>query len=156
MMCAVQDREEWIEIDEGSTLPQPGSQKAEVRGRAYVDFATVPEHQLAIDARLVNWANAMRGGDKQSGKAAPMFVLYRSSDARRVYGTETVVPVNRSDAVIIGKEVGFLPDKHRKAIHWCYVHPGSPARAAREIGVTHQRLAELVIDARDMLINRNV
>jgi len=124
--------------------------------RAYVDVNSVPEHQWDIDRRLKNWARACRGGDKQSGKAAPMFMLYRSGDAKRAYGEETSVPVDRSDAVQVGKGVSFLPEKHRKALDWFYVHPRNPMGKARELGLTLQALSDHVVDARDMLINRGV
>lgn len=122
-----------------------------------VDFAAVPPSQWDIHDRLLNWARASRGGDKQTGAASPMFTLYRSGDARRAYGEETNLPVNRSDAILIAKGVYELPDKHRKALHWYYIHSGSnPVGAARDIAVTLEALAELVRDGRQMLINRKV
>lgn len=123
---------------------------------AYVDFDRIQPSHWAMHDRLENWARASRGGDKQAGNAGPMFVLYRSSDARREYGAETAAPVDRSDAVIVGKGVSFLPDKHRQAIHWFYLHPRNPKNAASLLGVTMQGLADLVRDGRQMLINRGV
>lgn len=125
--------------------------------RSFVDFATVPPSQWKMHDRLENWARASRGGDKQSGDAAPMFALYRSNiDRGRQYGAETVVPVDRSDAIKIAKGIAFLPDKHRRSLQWYYVHPRNPSAAARSLGLTLQGLAQMVIDARYMLINRGV
>ena len=124
--------------------------------RAYVDLSSVPEHQWDMDRRLKNWAAACRGGDKQSGKAAPMFMFYKSTDAKREYGTETSVPVDRSDAVKVGKGVSFLPEKHRMAIDWFYLHPRNPLKKAGELGLTLQGLADHVIEGRQFMINRGV
>jgi hypothetical protein len=65
--------------------------------------------------------------------------------------------VDRSDAVLVAKGVGFLPEKHRRAIHWYYIHGGrDPVGMGRQIAVSKQGLADLVVDARQMLINRKV
>jgi hypothetical protein len=122
----------------------------------HVDFSAIPEHQADMDRRLQNWAAAQRGGDKQSGKSAPIFALFKSSDARREYGTATAVPVDRSDAIRVSKGVLALPDKHRSAIDWYYLHPRNPMAKARELALTLQALAEHVTEGRDMLINRGV
>jgi hypothetical protein len=125
--------------------------------RKFVDFSAVPPSQWKMHDRLTNWARASRGGDKQSGEAAPMFALFRSDQVRsREYGAATVVPVDRSDAILIAKGVVALPDKHRRSLQWYYIHPGNPAGAARDLAVTIERLAELVIASRSMLINREV
>lgn len=125
--------------------------------RQFVDFSSVPPSQWAMHDRLQNWAAASRGGDKSSGKAAPMFVLYKSGESRREYGAETEVPVDRSDAVVVNTAVGMLPDKHRRAVHWYYVHGGRNAVGiARDLGTTLQALADLVRESRQILINRGV
>jgi hypothetical protein len=125
--------------------------------RQYVSFDAVPPSQWKMHDRLVNWARASRGGDKQSGKATPMFSLYRSSEARRAnYGDETAVPVDRSDAILVAKGVVALPDKHRRAVHWYYIHPSNPRAMASELGLTMEGLAQMVVDARYFLINRGV
>jgi hypothetical protein len=127
-------------------LPRPQKQ--------HVDFSFFPVHQQHMDRRLQNWAASCRGGDKQSGKSAPIFSLFRSSDVRRVYGEETAVPVDRADAVRLSKGILALPDKLRAAVDWYYLHPRNPASKARDLGLTLQALADHVIDARQMLINQ--
>ena len=52
------------------------------------------------------------------------------------------------------KAVSKLPEKHRYAVRWCYVHRGHPAKAAKKAGVTIDGLYKLVRDGRQMLINR--
>jgi hypothetical protein len=124
--------------------------------RQYVDLSSVPEHQWDMDRRLKNWAAGCRGGDKQSGKASPMFMFYRSSEAKRAYGEETSVPVNRLDAMAIAKAVYRLPEKHRRSIDWFYLHPRNPMGKARELGLTMQALSDHVVEARQMMINWGV
>lgn len=125
--------------------------------RPSVDFATVPVSQWRIHDRLENWARWARGMQRQVGEAgSPMFNLYRSSEAKRAYGEETSVPVDAMDAQAMAKGVAALPDKHRRALHWNYLHPRNPVGAARELGVSMQGLADLVRWGRVMLINRQV
>lgn len=125
--------------------------------RQYVDFSSVPPSQWKMHDRLENWARSNRGGDKQTGASSPTFALYRSTDAKREYGAETAVPVDRMDAMRVSKGVMALPHNHRAAIHWLYVHGGrNPWGQVRALGVTKAALAELVQDSRQMLINRGV
>jgi DNA-directed RNA polymerase specialized sigma24 family protein len=123
--------------------------------KQYVDFSSVPPSHWPIHDRLENWARWCRGSQRQTGSAgSPMFSLYRSTDAKRVYGEETAVPIDRMDATRIAKAVAVLPDKHRRALNWCYLHPRNPGGMARELGVQLEGLAHLVRDGRQMLINR--
>lgn len=125
--------------------------------RVFVDFSIIPPHQAAMHERLENWARASRGGDKQSGTSSPMFRLHQSDAwTPRAYGAETTAPVNRQDAMLVNKGVVALPEKHRRAVQWYYLHPGKPAHMARELGQTLQGLADLVRDGRQFLINRGV
>lgn len=125
--------------------------------RPYVDFAHVPPSQWSMHDRLTNWARWCRS--REHVAVAPGFGLFRSSDARTVrqYGAETSVPVDRDDAVRVAKGVAALPDKHRRALNWYYLASGRhPSGAARELGLTLAGLAEMVGNARMMLVNRRV
>ena len=51
-------------------------------------------------------------------------------------------------------ELDALPEDHRSAVNWNYVKPVAPTRACQAIGVTMAALAQLVVDSRQMLINR--
>lgn len=83
-----------------------------------------------------------------------MFRGYRSTD---VWAAPSVSePVDKLDAAKIAKAVIALPVKHRGATQWHYVKPVAPGRAARELAVSLAGLAELVQDARTMLINRGL
>lgn len=114
-----------------------------------VDFEAVPEAQLPIHGRLQNWAKWCRG--RPGSNVAPIFRLYRSTDIHA--GHSTSVPVDGVDASRIAKAVAALPIQHRFGVQWYYVHPVAPSKAARNIGVSLQDLASLVIDSRTMLIN---
>lgn len=123
--------------------------------RQIVDFSAVPPSQFKIHDRLENWARWCRDRPNREGSAgSPMFALYRSSEARRAYGFETNVPVDKFDAAAIAKAVAVLPDKHRRALQWCYLHPRNPIAMARELGVSLSGMADLVTAGRQMLINK--
>ena len=115
-----------------------------------IDFHGVEERHQAIHARLLNWARWCNG--RPGSSVSPMFRGYRSTD---VWAAPSVSePVDKLDAAKIAKAVIALPDKHRGATQWHYVKPVAPGKAARELAVTLVDLAQLVIDARTMLINR--
>lgn len=128
------------------------------RRNTIVDYGTVPPEQWRMHERLVNWAKSLF--DRSKAKSAPMFERYVSSDARaerREYGAATAVPVNREDAHKLGIAIGFLPEKNMKAINWFYVKGGrNPPAMASELGLTKQGLADCVLEARQILLNRNV
>lgn len=120
--------------------------------REAVDFHFVPDHQVKIHERLQNWARAQR--NSTGSATAPMFRQYRSSDQ---WAQPSVsMPVDQRDAAKINKAWQMLPEKHRAATAWHYVTPGSPAKACKGIGCTMAELAQFVVDARSMLINRRV
>ena len=125
-----------------------------------VDFSSVPPSQWKMHDRLENWAKWSRGSPGRVAKSSPMFALYKSSDSRRdrrEYGAETIVPIDSGDATRVTVGVTALPDKHRRSIHWLYLHGGrNPAEASRELGLTKQALADTVKAARQMLINQKV
>ena len=60
-------------------------------------------------------------------------------------------PADTLDAVLIAKAVSALPEKHRAAVRWSYVHCGNPVAMARTLGVSKQGLADLVDAGRTML-----
>ena len=116
-----------------------------------VDFHHVAPQHEEIDARLRNWARWCNG--KPESGVTPMFRAYRSTD---VWAAPDVsAPIDKLDAARIGKAVIDLPGYHRAATQWHYVKPVAPGKAARQIGVTLQALAQLVQDARTILINRH-
>ena len=117
-----------------------------------VDYNHVPERHTAIHARLENWRRwvIVRPHGWQT---APMFRMYQSR-ARQWEAPVIQNPVDTLDAVLIEKAVSALPDKHRDAIRWWYVHAGNPVAMARRLGVSKQGLADLVDAGRTMLQNR--
>ena len=120
--------------------------------REAVDFHFVPVAQEAMHMRLLNWARAQRNG---TGTAcAPMFRQYRSSDQWAEPTAST--PVDQRDAAKVNKAWQQLPPKHRASLAWHYITPGSPTKACKGIGCTMAELAQFVVDARSMLINRRV
>ena len=125
----------------------------EQRNSEHIDFHLVPAHQLAVDARLRNWG--VWCNSKAVASSSPMFRLAAPTlNARReihAYGGNTV---DRADALKIARAVAALPEKHAAALNWCYVKPVSPRRACESIGATMAGLAQLLVDGRQMLLNR--
>jgi DNA-directed RNA polymerase specialized sigma24 family protein len=119
-----------------------------------IDFHAVEPHQRAIDARLKNWAQWLRGGNAPA--CSPMFRLAPPPPRVRRDMLADAEPLNRPDAVKVAVAVQALPTRHRAAVNWAYVKPVSPAKACRSIGATMEELAQLLRDGRQMLINRDV
>lgn len=124
------------------------------RKQSAVDFSHVPEHQRAMDARLANWAKWC-GRDVASPSTSPMFILMPRL-IRAEPGSPVATDADHEDAARIAKGVAALPEKHRQSLAWCYIKPCAPVHAVRRLGVTMRGLADLVVDARQMLINRGV
>lgn len=118
--------------------------------RDAVDFHAVPEAQWPVHARLLNWARWCRGSGHRT--VHPMFRGYRSSD--QYSGHVVSDPVDTADAVRVQKVFVGLPELHRHALQWHYVYPIAPRRMAQALGLTPEGLAQTVIDARNMMLNR--
>lgn len=126
--------------------------------RPIIDFHLVREHHRDIDRRLANWGRWCRGSGG-AGDVAPMFRMYQSparARSRDGLADQVAVATDGRDAVVIGRAVAMLPEKHRKALQWAYVRPCTPSKAARDIDVSMEHLAQLLHDGRQMLINRRV
>ena len=117
-----------------------------------VDYNHVPERHAAIHARLENWRRWVIV--RQHGwQTAPMFRMYQSR-ARQWEAPVIQNPVDTLDAVLMENAVSALPEKHRAAIRWSYVHAGNPVAMARALAVSKQGLADLVDAGRTMLQDR--
>jgi len=125
--------------------------------RGYVDFNAVPEAHRQIDARLVNWGRWCHGPMRRD--VSPMFRGMPREPQLRQPGDIAPELMDPMDAVKLAKAVAGLPEKHRAALNWCYVmdprsKEASPGRACKKLGTSLQGLADLLRDARQMLINR--
>lgn len=115
------------------------------------DLTYIPERQAVMHGRLENWARFCRNG--QSNHASPMFRLYRSGEQWEA--AEPSNPVDFTDGMIVNELVKALQTSNRLAVHWFYIERSSPWKAKKRIGVTLDRLAELVIESRDMMACRH-
>jgi hypothetical protein len=115
------------------------------------DFFYVADAQLGIHARLQNWARYVLG--RGTGWQSPIWKLGKPN-GRQWHQPEYRDPVNTLDGHAIEKAVGLLPHDHREALRWYYVHRSSPNRIRRVLGVTNDGLMRLVVDGRQMLVNR--
>ena len=117
-----------------------------------VDYNYVPERHAAIHERLENWRRWVIV--RPHGWCThPMFKNF-SASKQWESSPHISTPVDTIDAALIEKAVYALPDKHRDAIRWWYVHAGNPVAMARRLGVSKQGLADLVDAGRAMLQNR--
>ena len=123
-----------------------------MRVQEAVDYSHVNEMHADIHSRLENWRRWVTV--RHHGWAtAPMFRMYQSK-ARQWHAPVIQTPVDTLDAVLVEKAVAALPEKHRAAVRWSYVHAGNPVAMARTLGVSKQGLADLVEAGRTMLGNR--
>ncbi len=123
-----------------------------MRVQEAVDYSHVNEMHADIHSRLENWRRWVIV--RPHGWCThPMFKNFRASRQWEA-SPHISTPVDTIDAALIEKAVYALPDKHRDAIRWWYVHAGNPVAMARRLGVSKQGLADLVGDGRTMLQNR--
>jgi hypothetical protein len=118
--------------------------------REYVDFSFIPEHQLGMHWRLVNWERSLRGS--AGSGVSPMFRQYRSSEVYSQGGGK--MPLDHEDANAVGRAVVALPTPMLLAINWWYVKPVAPSRAAKGMQCSLAELARYVIDGRALLMER--
>jgi hypothetical protein len=119
-----------------------------------VDFFLVESHQLAIHARLNNWANYVR--DRPSRFVSPIWKLGKSN-GRQWHAPSYGTPIDSLDGHKLEKAVADLPEKHRDALRWSYCYPYIlPHKVRKHLGVTDAGLMELVRSGRAMLVNRRV
>lgn len=121
--------------------------------RDYIDFHIVPDGQLAMHDRLLNWSRWVRVNAPRW--QAPIWRLGKSS-ARQWHEPAISDAVDTLDGHAVEKAVAALPAPHRDALRWSYVWQTTPARARRVLGVTNEGLQRLVVDGRSMLSNRGV
>lgn len=121
-------------------------------GRGFVDLnAVLPQHRQS-DGRLANWGRWCHGPIRR--EVSPMFRGMPREPQLRIAGASAPEMIDGLDASKLAKAVGSLPEKHRAALNWCYISPGAPKRICQKLGTSFQGLADLLNDARQMLINR--
>ncbi len=135
----------------------------ERRPRVYVDFAKVPVGQWKMHDRLENWGRWAHGASGEGPRTAgtsPMFEYFRSSEVqRRRYGEEMSVPIDKDDALKLHFGV-IHPEfdaRKRTVLQWYYIRGGRhPSGEAGKLKLELYELAAMVIDARQLLIERGV
>ena len=119
--------------------------------REIIDFDRIPERQNDIHMQLAYWGRWCKP-DNRTWMTSPMFRQYRSH-AWQWEVPEIRFEGNPHDHFRIEKIVASLPSKHRDALRWYYVKASNPTKMANDLAVTRARLAEIVIEARDMVAN---
>lgn len=118
-----------------------------------IDFHHVPTRQDQIHIRLEHWGRWCMA-NPTGGNVAPMFRLYRSK-ARQWEMPVIHVSVPVRDNLEIERAVRFVPEPYRTVLRWAYCFQWVPPGAvARECACSKRELAEKLIKARDMVINR--
>lgn len=115
----------------------------------YVDFHHVPQEQMQIHDRLVNWARWAQ--PQHTGIVMPMFRHYRPYMYPESIPSS---PINIRDAVEVQTTFAHIPEKHRHAIGWCYTIKSNPVGACRLLAVSRQGMADLITQGRTMISNR--
>jgi len=123
-----------------------------VNPRDLPDFHTVRPEHYAIHDRLLNWARWVDPGRGWGrGRVLPMF-----KDHRNGYEQSSPKEMDPLDGQDLEKDMRHLPEKVRKAIKWAYLDWWKPVKRIRgELGVTSERLIELIHEGRTMLKNRS-
>lgn len=122
--------------------------------KAQADFSRIPARHDSVNLRLEEWARYVRVSPK-AWACQPMFRFAKSNSRQWEVDPHLPVAINTLAAHEVERAVSILPDKHRTAIRWAYVFAFIPiGKVRRELGVTNDALAELIHDARCMLINR--
>ena len=118
-----------------------------------IDFHHIPTRQDGIHLRLEQWARWCMS-HPTGGNVHPMFRMYQSK-ARQWEMPVIHAQASPKDNLEIERAVVWLPEKHRMAVRWGYCFPWTPVGAVlREIGTNRPGLAEMLVQARDMLITR--
>lgn len=120
----------------------------------YANLDEVALEHRVIDTRLHNWSRwAVVHGARF---IQPMFKGYRADESfDDVQGQQRPLPIDANDALRIEKAVVQLPERHKLATVWFYRVKCQPVKACKAIGVSRLGLAELLHDARAILVNRN-
>lgn len=118
-----------------------------------VDFNYVAPAQRPMHDRLENWARWAR--PSYGTGCHPMFRGYVAEQARRA-AVDAGPEIDGKDASVMQRAIGFLPESHRHVINWAYIQRGRPRPICEKLGCTKDMLLRMLIDARQMLINRGV
>ena len=114
-----------------------------------IDFHVVAERHQAIHGRLKNWGSwcHSRGGSTSQ----PMFRWCKPS--QQWEATELRVPVDALAALLIERNMRWLPELNRTALAWCYVSRTTPRAICRKIGLAERQLWEHLEAGRTMIQN---
>ncbi|MFA5900479.1 MAG: hypothetical protein WC829_15375 [Hyphomicrobium sp.] len=117
------------------------------------DFSRIAPRHEAIDQRLTEWARWVKVTPRMMAMQ-PMFRYARSNARQWEIDPPIHIEINTIAAHEVEKAVAALPEKHRTATRWYYVHPFIPVHVVRrELGLTKDALGKMIEDSRDILKN---
>ncbi len=116
-----------------------------------IDINYIEPCHHAVHDRLTNWGRWAE--TRPSYKTCPMFRMARSN-SRQWYPVEVKDTIDVLDAAVVEKVVVSLPEAHKSAMVWFYVHRSGENKYRRQRGYTLDTLQKIVSDARQMVMNR--
>jgi hypothetical protein len=121
--------------------------------RDNIDFFYIAEDQLAMHARLENWARYV--AVRTPHWVSPTW-RQGKSNGRQWHEPEIKAEVNTLDGHELEKGVAALPWQNRDCIRWAYVFKTPPWVLRKQKGFTEDDIYTYIKAGRRMLINRRV
>lgn len=127
--------------------------------REYVDFHYVDDHHQYIHGRLCNWTRWVKVRKDSGWNTHPMWRNVKSG-AWQWHTPEYRETCDLIDAMLLEETVRKLPHSQRLIIRWVYVFGGDPKGFARKMGMTTERMFNVLREARSkveyLLTYRNI
>lgn len=119
-----------------------------------VDVGHIPHHQGEMHDELLNWAMWAKPGT--SASICPMFrAMGYMSNSRQWHQPDFRPTCDILAAQAMEKLICKLPKVNRDALVWFYIHRFGALKARKLFAVTEEGLNSLVVNARQMLMNRS-
>lgn len=115
----------------------------------YVDFHVIDSSHSKVHERLLNWVRWVRVRPELGWKMAPFWRLVKWERKGESQGFRETCDV--LDAEATEKVIRDLPEPNRTAIRWWYVKASNPKKAAQELGISLERLSDIIHQTRSLL-----
>lgn len=122
-----------------------------MRVKSSVDINYIEPNHRDVHDRLANWGRWAE--DRPTYQVCPMFRMARINSGQR-NSVEINDYIDVLDALKVEKVVVSLPDSHKRALIWFYVHRYGELQYRRKCGYTQDALQKIVRDGRQMTHNR--
>lgn len=116
--------------------------------RDYIDFNRIDDLHHQVHEDLMNWKGWVQV--REPVYTNPMFRQYRSH-SWQWHTPEFRRTCDILHAQKVEKMVCSLPELHRIVLQWWYVYPAPPWKIRKHLGVTEEKLYQLLYEARSMI-----